>query len=247
MFEGTLVESRGLAGTGIKQWTALGSIALQCGIAGALMVIPLPRPEVLPLIVAAPRLVIPLPRTPTPPVVRVQRMEASSSAAAMSVPVERMVSTPMMHAILPSTRGVDYGTVPPMATTLGPGFGTTGVPNGLGLGDGAGSGPSIAVAPARAVGPARISAGVVTGMLIGEIKPVYPRIAVATRTEGMVVMEAVISKAGTIESLHVVSGPEMLRRAALDAVQVARYTPYRLNGELTEVQTRITVVFRLGS
>jgi protein TonB len=60
-------------------------------------------------------------------------------------------------------------------------------------------------------------------------------------------MEAVISKTGRIESLRAVSGPQMLRSAALDAVKGARYQPYKLNGEPTEVQTTITVNFRLGS
>jgi protein TonB len=84
-------------------------------------------------------------------------------------------------------------------------------------------------------------------MLLTPIQPVYPAIAKVTRTEGSVVMEAVISKAGRIESLHVVSGPAMLRAAAMEAVQAARYEPFMLNGEATEVQTTITVVFRLGS
>jgi protein TonB len=60
-------------------------------------------------------------------------------------------------------------------------------------------------------------------------------------------MEAVISKAGRIESLHAISGPQMLRTAALTAVEAARYRPYLLNGEPTEVQTTITVIFQLGS
>jgi protein TonB len=38
----------------------------------------------------------------------------------------------------------------------------------------------------------------------------------------------------------------MLRPAALDAISAARYQPYMLDGEPTEVQTTITVVFRLG-
>jgi protein TonB len=61
------------------------------------------------------------------------------------------------------------------------------------------------------------------------------------------VIEALISKAGTIESLHVVSGPEMLRGAALDAIRAARYQPFRLNGEPIEIQTTITVNFRFGT
>jgi protein TonB len=83
-------------------------------------------------------------------------------------------------------------------------------------------------------------------MLLSPIQPVYPSIARAAGVQGAVVLQATISTAGRIESLHVVSGPPMLRQAALDAVQAARYRPYKLNGVPTEVQTTITVVFRLG-
>ena len=78
------------------------------------------------------------------------------------------------------------------------------------------------------------------------IQPVYPVIARTAGVQGTVVLEATISTAGRIESLQVVSGPPMLRGAARDAVEVARYRPYKLNGQPTEVQTTITVVFRLG-
>jgi protein TonB len=84
------------------------------------------------------------------------------------------------------------------------------------------------------------------GLLLAPIRPVYPAIARAARVEGTVVVEAVISRVGRIESLRVVSGPEMLRRAALDAIQEARYRPYRLNGEAVDVETTITVNFRMG-
>jgi protein TonB len=79
-----------------------------------------------------------------------------------------------------------------------------------------------------------------------QIQPIYPVIARAAHISGSVVVEAVISKAGTIESFHVVSGPEMLRAAALDAIRPARYRPFLLNGEPTEVQTTITVNFTMG-
>jgi protein TonB len=83
-------------------------------------------------------------------------------------------------------------------------------------------------------------------MLLAPIRPVYPAIAKAAHVEGSVVVEAVISRTGTIESLHVVSGPQMLQQAALDAIREARYQPYRLNGEPTDVETTITVIFRMG-
>jgi protein TonB len=84
-------------------------------------------------------------------------------------------------------------------------------------------------------------------MLLAPIRPAYPAIAKAAGVSGVVVVEAVISKAGTVESLRVLSGPDLLRAAALDAIRAARYHPYLLNGEPTEVQTTFTVNFRLGA
>jgi protein TonB len=107
-------------------------------------------------------------------------------------------------------------------------------------------GPTAALTRAPRIGPARVSSGVSEGMLLTPIQPVYPAIAKAAGVQGTVVLEATISTVGRIESLQVVSGPPMLRWAAQDAVRVARYRPYKLNGQPTEVQTTITVVFRLG-
>jgi protein TonB len=84
-------------------------------------------------------------------------------------------------------------------------------------------------------------------MLLTPIRPVYPAIARAAGISGQVVVSAVISDTGTIESLQVVSGPELLRRAALEAIQAAHYRPFLLNGQPVEVQTTITVSFRLGA
>jgi protein TonB len=91
-----------------------------------------------------------------------------------------------------------------------------------------------------------ISSGVATGLLIQEVRPMYPPIAKAARQSGTVVLQATISKSGTIQNLKVVSGNAMLQSAALDAVRQWRYRPYMLNGEPVEVDTTINVVFNLG-
>jgi protein TonB len=88
---------------------------------------------------------------------------------------------------------------------------------------------------------------VIAGLLVEPIRPVYPQIAKVTRTEGDVVVQAVISRTGHIESAHVLSGSMMLQQAALDAVRAARYRPYLLNGEATEVETTITIHFHINS
>ena len=60
------------------------------------------------------------------------------------------------------------------------------------------------------------------------------------------VLQATISKQGTIEDLRVISGPAMLQQAAMDAVRQWRYRPYLLNNEPVEVETTVNVIFTLG-
>jgi protein TonB len=91
-----------------------------------------------------------------------------------------------------------------------------------------------------------ISGGVAQGMLLQKTVPLYPPIAKAARVSGTVVLQATISKAGTIENLRVISGPAMLQQSALDAVKSWRYRPYLLNNEPVEVETTVNVVFSLG-
>ena len=91
-----------------------------------------------------------------------------------------------------------------------------------------------------------ISAGVMAGMLLVKTNPVYPPIARAASVSGTVVLQATISKTGTIENLRVVSGPPLLQQAALEAVKTWRYRPYLLMGVPVDVQTTINVVFSLG-
>jgi protein TonB len=91
-----------------------------------------------------------------------------------------------------------------------------------------------------------ISGGVMAGMLVQKTQPVYPPIAKAARVSGTVVLQATISRSGSVENLQVISGPAMLQQAAMDAVRQWRYKPYLLNGEPIEVITTVNVIFTLG-
>jgi protein TonB len=99
------------------------------------------------------------------------------------------------------------------------------------------------VAPQRV----RISQGVTKGLLIRRVEPTYPPLARSARVQGEVVLSAIISTNGEIENLQLVSGHPMLVPAALTAVKQWRYKPYLLNGQPTEVETTITVIFTLSS
>jgi protein TonB len=84
------------------------------------------------------------------------------------------------------------------------------------------------------------------GDLIRKTQPTYPALARSARIQGIVVLQAVISKQGTIENVTVLTGHPMLIPAAIDAVRQWRYRPYILNNELVEVETQITVNFWLA-
>ena len=83
------------------------------------------------------------------------------------------------------------------------------------------------------------------GMLLKKVAPEYPPVALVARVSGTVVLQASISKEGGVEKLLVISGPEMLQQAALDAVKQWRYRPYTLNGEPVGVMTSVIVIFTL--
>lgn len=91
----------------------------------------------------------------------------------------------------------------------------------------------------------RISGGVMAGQLLTSVPPVYPQAARDAHVSGSVVMHAIISSEGAVRDLTVVSGPEMLRDAAMDAVKQWTYKPFVLNGRTTDVDTTITVNFSL--
>ena len=99
--------------------------------------------------------------------------------------------------------------------------------------------------PAVDAHPIRVSAGAQAAILIYQVKPVYPPIARQLRVQGVVVLEAVISKEGTIESLRTVSGHQLLNQAALDAVKQWRYQPTLLSGEPVAVITTVMATFTL--
>lgn len=103
----------------------------------------------------------------------------------------------------------------------------------------------LPVAPKPAVHEFRTSK-LLEGNLIRRVQPIYPPLARAARIQGSVVLAALISKAGTIDNLHAISGHPMLIPAALAAVEQWRYRPYILNNEPIEVETQITVNFYLG-
>jgi periplasmic protein TonB len=237
MFEDSTFESTGRIRTRSGRWMA-AALGLNGSILVALILLPLIYPEAIPRF--GPMIPMEAPRAPAEqpkPVVK---------------PAHAFHGTPEMNesglvaptAIPPRIPKFDGQEGPPPSIDIAGLETGSGVPSGVDKALHANEAkPAVRVA---AKGPAVVSSGVMTGQILYKVTPVYPAIARAARVDGTVVLEAVISKAGTIENLRVVSGSPMLEQAALDAVKQWRYRPYQLNGEPVEVETTVNVVFTLG-
>jgi TonB family protein len=81
--------------------------------------------------------------------------------------------------------------------------------------------------------------------LLHRVEPQYPAVARQQRIQGAVVLEVHIARDGAVQQVQVLSGPPQLAHASTDAVKQWRFRPRRVNGRPAEMQTRITLNFRL--
>jgi protein TonB len=236
MFEDSTFESAGRLHTRSRGWM-IATLIFNSSILLALILIPLIYPEALPRQVMAflmevpppPQAQQPLPRQPAHAVLVQSEARDGQFMAPSRIPKGFLI--------------VDKPEALPAIDTAAMGN-ETGGQNGPGsLFSGHSASPRVR---SESAGPVRVSSMVVEGLLVHKTLPVYPPIGVAARAQGTVVLQATISKTGTIENLHVASGPPVLQQAALDAVKTWRYRPYLLDGQPVEVETTINVIFKLG-
>lgn len=94
--------------------------------------------------------------------------------------------------------------------------------------------------------PYRVSAGVGPPHLKKRVEPIYPPEALAARTGGLVILEAVIDTQGKVKDLTVLRHlTPAFDRAAMTAVQQWEYEPVLLNGVPIEVIFTVTVNFSI--
>jgi protein TonB len=91
----------------------------------------------------------------------------------------------------------------------------------------------------------KVSKTVSQGLLVKRIQPTYPAQAKQHGLEGQVELQASITKEGNVSKLTVLAGNTTLAEAAIDAVRQWKYKPYLLNGRPTDIETQITVNFKL--
>src|SRR5215813_69624 len=244
MFEDSLLESGGRLKTKRGVTTAF-SMVLQVFLVGLLVLIPLLFTEALPKQQLMTFLVAPPPPPPPPPppaaapVKVVKQIQSDISNGQLRTPTKIPQKVQMIK---------EEETPPTMAAGGVVGGVPGGVPGGQmgGVIGGIISSTPVAVPKVATPQRVRVSQGVSTGLLLRRVQPPYPPLARQARIQGQVVLQADISKDGTIQNLRLVSGHPMLAPAAIEAVKQWRYKPYYLNGEPVEVETQVTVIFSLS-
>lgn len=233
MFEQSLVESvhRFEARRG---WSTLAATAVQSLAMAVLIALPLLQMQQL--VAPIERVSLPIPVTAPPP----QTVTTTHAATAGEAP----------HAVAPifqqpasiPPRVYSGPDVTPPSNPLGATCATNCVP-AIGIATGAGTRPVLQYGTSH--GPVVISHPD-PAQILRQVQPLYPPIAKAAGIEGTVVLRAIISRGGDVENLETISGHPVLARAAIQAVEQWKFRPYFLNGTAVEVQTQITVNFRLN-
>jgi TonB family protein len=83
--------------------------------------------------------------------------------------------------------------------------------------------------------------------VVRPVEPIHPLLAQQMKVQGSVVLQARIGKDGSVQSLQVVSGPDILASAALEAVSQWRFKPTYEAGRAVPAETRITVNFIIST
>ncbi|MGB6385653.1 MAG: TonB family protein [Terriglobales bacterium] len=240
MFEDSLIESGNKLKTK-RLVTSLFSFFGQFVLIGILILIPLIYTDALPKSLTMTFLVAPPPPPPPPP----PAAPAPKVVKIQSEVINGQLRTPTkipdkIQMIKEEENPPDLGGVPGGVPGGIPGGSTGGVMGGI-L-----SSTQVAVPKIATPQRVRVSSGVSTGLLIRKVQPTYPQLAKQARIQGSVVLQAEISKDGTIQNLQLISGHPMLAPAAIEAVKQWRYKPYLLNGEPVAVETQVVVNFSLS-
>ncbi len=242
MFEDSLFASNSVSNPR-RGWTALVSFFVQTLFIGTLVALPLLFTEALPLTHLTDYLTVPAASEPAPieQVIRHTVRPPDSNMIGNTVLLPTHIPDHIQRVVdegPPPQIGMPDGSVDG-STSTNPNSGfMTSLLNNIH--------PSVAHPSVANSKPLIVSRGVSEGLLIHQVKPAYPPIALTAHVQGEVILQAVIGKDGTIQNLHVISGHPMLIKAAVDAVQQWRYRPYMLNGEPVEVETQVRVNFTIS-
>lgn len=228
-----------------RRWRISAGLLVEGLLLGTILTVPLLFPDRFPVDPRTPQLVIIPPRRGTP--------EGKPNAGPRG-PRPRRDETQLQAIVtvpprIPETIGTptDAPAIPGGGGGHNPDGGPPGVPWGIEGGPGPVDPAQTTAGPPKPAPPVLPVGGQIRQpRLLRRVEPDYPRLAIAARIEGDVVLTAIIETDGRVRHLAVKSGHPSLAPAAQAAVAQWLYEPTTLNGQPVAVQLDVTVKFRLN-
>src|SRR5262249_40499791 len=78
-----------------------------------------------------------------------------------------------------------------------------------------------------------------------KVQPDYPAMAKQLKLEGAVELEALVTEAGVVEKVNIVSGNPVLTRPAVDEVKKWKFAPFTADGKTVKALVPISMSFKM--
>lgn len=246
-----------------KKTSIYGSVIFHAFLIVALSLIPFVTVQEIDRVELLTRLVSPIGPPPAPLPEPPQPATPAPQAAARAPVTPPSEGALIMPTVVPEEIAlvVDVPVAPPSGGVIG-GVGVPGgIPGGVAggilggiLAANASREPAVALPapplppppepPPLPPRPVRVGGEIREPRLTKMVPPVYPSLAAKARVGGFVVLEAVVTAAGVVDEIRVISGHPLLIQAAVNAVKQWRYEPTYLNGAPIPVMLTAKVEFR---
>jgi protein TonB len=158
---------------------------------------------------------------------------APAPAAHQPAPRNQPANLKMNSPTVTSTSRASTEEAPNLSGAV-PGASSNGQSNGVG---------GIVQSDSQAVAPPAPKSEFRQPQLISSVPPVYPNLARSQNIRGDVVVDLLVDETGNVVQAQVVSGPVLLRGAAVDALRKSKYRPATLDGKATSAHVVVTIHF----
>jgi TonB family protein len=91
---------------------------------------------------------------------------------------------------------------------------------------------------------AHVPADVMERLVRHRVDPDYPAAARPENLKGIIVLDVIVGRDGSVAEVHALNGPEILAQAAAGALRWWRFEPYKVNGQPVVAETTVAVEFK---
>ena len=89
-----------------------------------------------------------------------------------------------------------------------------------------------------------VPADVMEKLVTHRVDPEYPAAGRSAKLQGVIALDLVVGRDGSVVEIHARNGPDVLAKAAIEALRWWRFEPYLVEGKPVVVETTVAVEFK---